>query len=195
MEDDILQKQFILFRKAYFCPTPEEQLCMLFDALHCTLPSFNINHIHDYRLSWAELSCLNNIARIYYKTNTPLESFRSFNQLCDYYESTTPDILFRYTTYTLTQNMFCHSLYEQKRYRDIIHTFSNLQNTRANLPLKSLASFLFYYSQAHGECDLLEEAQNYGNYACALEYLFSLDKNALLLKQYLYDDFSINLNI
>ncbi len=192
---DILQTQFILFQESQICTTADEELSMLFDALHCTIPDFHINKIHEYHLSWTELSCLNNIARIYAKMDNSLESFHYFRQLFDYYESSAHDVLFRSSTYMLTHNMFCRSLYSHKHFQDIVNTFANTHIYWSNFPLDILASFLFYYCQAYGECKELKSAHHYGNYACALEYLTGLDPNAIALKQYLYNDFHITLNI
>ena len=194
-EEDILQKQFIQLRKAFFCPTPEERLSLLFEALHYTLPDFDISRIHEYRLSWAELTALNVISKIYAETSDGIKSIYYFTQLCDYYKMTVHDVLLRSNTYCGTRNMYCYSLYKLKHYSSILHTFGSSFDDLYGSSILSFGSFLFYYSQAQGECNHIDKAELYGYYACAMEYLMCIDANADGLKQYLYDDFSISLNI
>ncbi|MGN1156621.1 MAG: helix-turn-helix domain-containing protein [Agathobacter sp.] len=192
--NDPLKKQFILFRKAFFCETPEEGLSMLFDALHCTLPQFNISRIHEYRLSWAELSILNNIAREYALTNNSLLSITYFNQLHEYYNTIHNDILLDSVTCSIMYNLYCYSLSRLEQHEQIVNTFTTPFYPKCISQISAFASFLFYYCQALGNCNQIDSATLYGNYSYAMEYLMNLFSNASKLKSYLQTDFSIMLN-
>ena len=194
IDNDPLKTQFILLRKAFFCETPELSLSMLFDALHCTLPQFNISRIHEYRLSWAELSILNNIARLYAQTNNSVLSITYFSQLDEYYNSIKKDILLDATTYSIMCNVYCYSLYHLKLHNQLIEVFSPPFDSRYIARITTFASFLFYYCQALGSCNQIDSTTLYGNYSYAMESLMDLVPNANKLKSYLQSDFSIVLN-
>lgn len=191
---NILQHQYLIGRRATLCKSTEKQIDTYFKSLHCTLPDFDISRIHEYRLSWAEWSALNNIAFLYAKTNTPCESIYYFKQLISYASSCKLDILFHKNVYLTTLERYCDSLYRQNHYSDIRCFFDNsiLGTFRCHTNLYSF--LLFFYCQAMGECDNLDEAVQYGNYAFALGFLNQLENNSILLAKYLLDDFSITLD-
>ena len=190
-----LQKQFILLISAVLYKNPKEQISLLFEALFCTLPDFDISRIHDYRLSWAEWNCINNIAHTYLKTNTPSKSIYYFNQLMSYLQKNNIDCILYRTTYLRTFEMFCHALYNQKYYTDTFEIFSLKDLKHFKTSTNCYSFFLFYYCQILGECNNYELAHLYGNYACALSLLNHLPRNAIGLSKGLFQDFSITLDI
>ena len=60
-----------------------KKIKILSNALSYTLPDFDIHLIYNYRLSWAELSLLTNIA-INYQSIDPNKSILCFRTLCPY---------------------------------------------------------------------------------------------------------------
>lgn len=191
---NIFQKQFILLVSSNLYKNPEERISILFEALHCTLPDFDISRIHNYRLSWAEWNCINNIAHIYIKTNIPTHSFYYFYQLMSYCQKVDVDCFLYSTTYIRTFEMLCHALYNQKHYKDTFYTFFPKHLNTFKASTNCYAFFLFYYCQSFGECKNYEKALLYGNYAYALSYLNNHIENAMILQKYLIEDFSITLN-
>ena len=194
IDNDPLKTQFILLRKAFFCETPEQSLTMLFEALHRTLPQFNISRIHEYRLSWAELSILNNIGRLYAQTNNALLSITYFSQLHEYYKTIQNDILLDSITRSVMYNVYCYSLYRLEQHEQLINVFTAPFYPRCIAQMNAFASFLFYYCQAFGNCNRINAATLYGNYSYAMESLMDLVSNANKLKSSLQTDFSIVLN-
>lgn len=188
-----LQQQELLMAKIPLCKTPEEELSMYFEALHYTLPNFDIARIHEFRLSWAELTILNNIARLYIHTNTLTQSFYYFRQLESYYQAAELDIIFQKNVYVPMLQMHSRCLYNQKHFFDIIHLFqdNHLMVCKTNSYYYSF--FLFFYSQSFGECEKNTLATIYGNYSCALSKFHNLLKNPISLKKYLKEDFNIEL--
>ncbi|MBR4026094.1 MAG: helix-turn-helix transcriptional regulator [Lachnospiraceae bacterium] len=189
-----LQKQYIIFCNATYNSSPQEKIQTLFKALHCTLPNFEIANINNYRLSWTELSILNNIAHEYFKTETPAQSTYFFKQLMNYFEIHKPDILISNSVFILTIYMFCHSLYNQKLFTDILNIFDVKKRAILKTSLNMHTFFLIYYCQTLGECKQYNNAFLYGNYACAISNLFDFQSNITELKQFLYKDFSITLD-
>ena len=194
IDNDPLKTQFILLRKAFFCKTPSERIHLLLDALHCTLSEFNVSRIHDYRLSWAELSILNNLSNLYTQTNQALLGITYFSQLYDYYNQHLHDALLSSTTYPITCNMYCQSLYRLSYYEQLTNIFIQPFDSRYTARINAFASFLFYYSQALANNNQRDFSALYGSYACAMALLMNLDSNANTLKNHLQDNFSIELN-
>ena len=60
--------------------------------------------------------------------------------------------------------------------------------------ISSYSSFLLCYSQALGECSLFENAHMEAIQSYAINILTERQKNASLLKQYLLEDFALELN-
>ena len=193
-DNDPLKTQFILLRKAFFCETPTQRISMLLDALRCTLPEFSISRIHEYRLSWAELSILNNLSSLYTQTSQAPLGFTYFSQLCEYYNHHMPDALLTSITYPVTCNMYCQSLYRLGYYEQLTNIFVPPFDFRYTVQINAFASFLFYYCQALANNNQRAMATFYGNYACAMASLMNLNSNANKLKQHLQDTFSIELN-
>lgn len=191
-QKNIVQKQILRLSQAPLCPTAEEKIQMYFDSLTYTLPHFDIARIHEFRLSWAELTILNNIAHLYIKTDTPTKSIYYFNQLESYYHAACPSILLKKNVYVPMIEMYCHVLYNQKHFKDI-NLFHNMHTDLMKSNSNFYSFFLFYYSQSLGECGKYELANILGNYACALSKMHCLHNNARCLKRYFKEDFDIDL--
>uniref|UniRef100_UPI0040568F5F helix-turn-helix domain-containing protein n=1 Tax=Agathobacter sp. TaxID=2021311 RepID=UPI0040568F5F len=192
---NIFQKQFILFISAILRNSPQDRISAYLEALHCTLPDFDISHIHNYRLSWAELNCITNIAYTYIQTETPIKGFHYFSQLMSYSQTSASDCILHSNTHLRTFEMFCRALYKQKHYKDILYTFLPKHLSAFQTNTKRCSFFLFYYSLSLGECKNYEQARLYGNYACALSHLNNLTPNAIALHQHFINDFSMTLDI
>ena len=59
--------------------------------------------------------------------------------------------------------------------------------------INSYGAFFFCYCQALGECSRYDEAHEIGIHSYAISILTERPKNASVLKQYLHDDFALNL--
>ena len=68
------------------------------NALSYTLPDFDIHLIYNYRLSWAELSLLTNIA-INYQSIDPNKSILYFSKILEYCGLNSFDICFTANSY------------------------------------------------------------------------------------------------
>lgn len=190
---DHIYRQTYLFEKAIRYTAPEEKIAGLREALQITLPDFDIHKLLRYRLSWAELSILNNIAHELRNINISL-SLLYFEQILEYLESANPDILLLTNIQPFTYQTYCHSLYINKIYFEmlVLHRKINLSVLRSH-PL-AYGCYLFYYSQTLGECSQFEAAKLAATQACYVEHMMELFKNASSLKSGIYQDFSIEID-
>lgn len=188
-----LQKQFLLGRKATLCTSLQDEISLYYESLHCTLPNFDISHIHEYRLSWAEWSAINNIAYCYRKSQTATNAIHFFKQLMCYSEDTFIDDVLKRSNYLPFLAIYCESLYLQNHFSDILAEINESYFSHFKCYTYVYSFFLFYYCQAAGECKAYDRSLLYGNYCYALSTLNQLNKNSTLIKQYLKDDFSITL--
>lgn len=101
----------------------EKKVDILLQALSCTLPNFDIHFIYNYRLSWAELSLLTNIA-FEYQTIDANKSNVYFSKILDYFLINSFDICFMNSFLSPTLTMYCTNLYIQKHYYELLDLLS-----------------------------------------------------------------------
>lgn len=192
-DDNVILQQYYLYHSDILESSPQKILLDLNKALSCTLPNFEINHIYQYRLSWNELTILNNIAYTYRNTSTPIQGFTYFNKLLEYNTLNHLDIIFQCHIFSLTYFMLSRSLYLQKRYLEINNLFSIESITFLPYRISIYGSFLFYYCQALGECSLNNDAKLFGLYTYGLQSIVERHRNSLALNKYMSEDFKIKL--
>lgn len=191
-EKDILWKQECLVAKALLSPA-QEALPLLDEALRLTLPEFDIHQILNYRLTWQELSILNNMAYLYGTSDELCKGILYFLQLLEYQRKTPLDIQMRITILPATIYMYCHSLYKAKLFREISILPTSLDLFVMRYTLTADMLFLFYYCQALGECDEKENCVLHAISACNTAYVNEHYKPEFSLKKYLKDDFQLDL--
>lgn len=190
-EKDILWRQQYSVIKASMGLSELDNVSTYLNALHLTLPDFDVHRLHQYRLSWIEITCLNNLAHEYRLTRDAHLSLLYYAQLLEYANRTISDALLKIHAFTPTLSAYCHCLYTQKHYTEITNLPNRLSISILQYSPAFYGSYLFYFSQSLGECTLFEDAATAGTFACNLEILTEYFKNASALKKYLYDDFSI----
>ena len=128
-QTDILSRQFYLFHCAIWENKPQKRIALLYEALYCTLPDFHILNIHNYRLTWNELTILNNIAYQYLLTDTPYIGSQILQKLLEYNKISHLDILFQQTIFPISLYMLSRSFYNQKRFQElssVLHMKTNV---------------------------------------------------------------------
>lgn len=189
--NDILPEQFYRYSIAMLENDPYTSIQMLYDALYITLPDFNILYLHNYRLSWNELTILNGIASQYRYTDLPFIGTQILQKLLEYYQIHKMDTLLKSNTCTLTFSIISRSLYVQKRFLELstLLTPENMQLLQLRLSIYTI--FLFYYSQALAECSQTSSATQYAVYSCEIDNLLEFSINSDALRKYFLEDFSI----
>ncbi len=185
--------QFYLLKKTTFCDSISEKVALLEEALSLTLPDFNASQIQSYRLSWAELNILKSFAYAYRFSSMPYKNSDLFYPIYNYWISSNNDLFLQSNIFCLTLCNFCGSLYTQSRYSEMVDHLpvTSFPILRSNM--KFYGYFLLYYSQALGECNHFDLAKLNGYYSVSFSNLFELCVNANALKEYLRDDFNIEL--
>lgn len=191
-QDKVLH-QFILFHRATLNHSNEERISLLQKALALTLPDFDITHIHEYRLSWMELSILNNLGFQHRLTNTSHFGINLLYILHTYYTSNKLDVIFLSQTQSIMLYYFVRCLYTAKRYHEIEDLFKHSSTTIMKYHFSNYGTFLFYTSQSLGECGCIGDAKSLGQYSYYLEQFLGYFKNAEVLQKSLLDDFSIEI--
>lgn len=193
-KDDILYRQEYLSAKAFQSDSADERIRCLTEALLLTLPEFDIHKICSYRLTCEELSILNNLAHEYRRTKKAHLSVLYFLQILAYVHKAKPDILLQTKFLPITGYMYCHSLYMLKFYQETVALPDSFDMSIMNFFITGYNTFLFFYSQALGECSCFEKAHIAAVQSYAISILMEREKNASLLKQYLHEDFGLKLN-
>lgn len=170
--------------------SPTEIIDRLQTGLYYSLPQFDIRLIHNYRLTWSELSLLNNIAYNYRSIDNE-KCILYFSKLFDYSYINSLDILLVKNVFTLTYFMYSHSLYVQGRYFEVTRLLNDDSYKILKGNSATFSYFLFYYCQSLAECKQLVTATKYAHYTCSIQELYELTINSNALKNYLQDDFGI----
>ncbi len=191
--DNIYRQNYLLFKAAQ-SPSPESRIATLTSALRLTISDFNIHQIQKYRLSWVEMSLLNNIAHEYSRNGNFNLSTLYFLQMLSYVESRKPDILFQATFLPNTYYMYCHSMFKQKLYQEMFSLHRKLDMSILKSNPNAYGAYLFYYAQALGECARFDDAVWAATQACALNAIMGLYPNASQLKNYFQRDYSLDVD-
>lgn len=193
-EKDVLYRQEYRYLKTMEQNPPGKRIAGLAQALRLTLPKFKINEICSYRLTWCELTILNNLAHEYRLTEQSYLCSVYASQIIAYMQSVKPDILLERTILPFTYSMHCRTLYLQKLYRQTLDFADTIDMSLLKYSINAYTSYLFFYSQAQGECDFMSNATVNAISACALSDLRERSKNAIALKKYFEEDFNITLD-
>lgn len=192
-ENDMpLYKQFYLYEKAQYA-NAQDKIAIFKNALDCTLPGFEIHDILKYRLSWMELTILNNISFAYRDTAEPYQGIIYFRQILEYQKTVKPDIILQSQTLSVSLTNFYMVLYRQGHYKEMVDLAERVPRYIYKYVLEQFGSFYFYYSQVLGECGRAEKAALPARYSCGLENLREAFANEPALVKCLQRDFSIDI--
>ncbi|MBQ5733864.1 MAG: transcriptional regulator [Lachnospiraceae bacterium] len=192
---DTLFRQYTLFKKACYIDNAKEKSKCLRDALSLTLPDFDINKICSYRLSWLELTILNNLSLSCFKSTSPSISIQYFYKILEYLDTNNIDIFFKEKISAITITMLINRLYAQKRYSEIVEmpNLLSFSTTRITSDIYSLANAYAHFCQALGECGHIDEMLLFAHYSFGCYKLYENTETANLLYSFIKEDFNIDL--
>ncbi len=191
-KQDTFYTQYALYRKACCISQSKESATELFQALRISIDNFDFNTICNYRLSWLELTILNNYC-ITYCNDFPSKGILYLYKLLEYFNSFSLDILEKKRAYAITINILVGRLFNQKRFTEI-HELAHCFSSPAIRYSIYFSGFLFAnYSQALGEIEQLDLCNIYAHYAYYDLLITNSRQNAEKLKSMIYDDFGIKL--
>lgn len=188
LEKNKFYKQLYFLFFAFQEKDPEIRLNILKKALDITLPSFNPSLICSYRLSWTELTILNNIAFSYKTTKTPLSGIELSRRIIDYCKMVNNNDIFEANYYPYTLYQYARTLLNQDNPKELLYLFESQDMTILKYRPNYLGGFLFYLCQAYGSSDK-KSLQRYAIFSIALQNMYEHYRNPLALKEALQNDF------
>ena len=187
---DTFYKQYALYKKASLLPENDKSAEALLQALRITLPDFTIEDIPKYRLSWLELTILNNYCNAYRKYSPTKGTFTLYKVL-EYYDSSNLDILEKKRLFQIPFCFLGSVLYKQNRFTELVELEHYLPLPILKCSVNSVGVFLANYSQALGELQQLSKVPLYATYAYYNLTITNFFKDANTLKKWIYEDFNI----
>lgn len=188
---DTLYLQFILSEESTFESDNNIKAKLLQDALSLTLPGFDFNHIERYRLSWNELTILNDFCRIYTNEN-PVQGVQYFYKLYNYCTTVPIDILEKKRFFPVTVGLFVRHLYRQKRFGEIHALASSFSSLKSSLYFTG--HVYAHYCQVLGEEKKTPDAAIFAHYAYYNMLIMESFTNASTLKNSIYQDSQITIS-
>lgn len=169
-------------------------MSLLKKAFSCTLPNFDVHQIREYRLSWMELTILNNLSYEYRYTPSPYRGIETFNCLLEYRRAVQPDIILQSNTYSITFYEYFYLLYVQKYFKELVDLYECSELSVLTYSIEHLGGVFFYYCQSLGECSQYDHISLLARYSCGIDSIGERPNNPAALMKYLYEDFSIDIN-
>ncbi len=191
-DNDSFYLQYASFKKAVRILNKEESATALLHTLWATLPGFTLNNLFNTRLSWLELTILNNYCDAYCR-HSPVKGTLALYQLLEYYDSSSLDILQKKRVFSFSLCDLSSSLYSQKRYAELVSLSPYLSSPATRASLHHLGVFLANYSQALGEEKHFDKVPLYATYGYNNLLITNSNKTAKKLKYWISTDFNIPL--
>lgn len=203
-EKDTLYYQYYLMEKADLLSRYDtndkfyEIESLLYEALHLTLPQFQMSNISAYRLSWAELSILNRLCyhygRYFSKQFADSKTVAYLHSIINYLNNIPQDIMLKKSFYPISLALLIDVLYSQKHFHEILEYKNLFNDISLKSPIHFLENCYFYYCQALGECNQYEQVSLYAIYACNIGNLSEFFDHASKLENCLAKDFGIHID-
>ena len=189
---DVLYIQYAIYRKSRCICDSHKNAQALLDALNITVPNFDFNNMHNYHLSWLELTILNNYCAVY-SDIAPSKAILYLYKLLDYYDYSKLDILEKKRFFSVTLNTLIRKLYNQKRFAELVELAPYIHTSSLKCSLYFNGIIFAHYSQALGELKKIDFAYLFANYAYYILLITNQYSEAEKLKNTLYSDFNITL--
>lgn len=193
---DKLYKQYVEFLKSSYIKENDKKIEQLLNAIYISMPDFNIEQILDYRLSWLELTILNNLSAAYSDSSTPSIGIQYFYNILQYLDFNNIDILFRKTISGITTMMLFKHLYSQKRYSEMLEKKYLLSFSASCIShdTVTLSNVYAHFCQALGECGYIEELVINAHYSLACYKLYENNEKIALIQKFIKEDFNIDIS-
>lgn len=176
-----LYEQFFLFEKATYQQKLPEHIDDLWATLHITLPDFQINRILEYRLSWIELSIINNLAAAYARSGDCTTAIHYLYMILDYIKQNGNDVLHWRRFYCVTVSLLVTFLFQIKRYDEVDALFSKIYNPLLAYAIYFISGVFGNYCQVLGRCNKKELIPQYASYAF---YNAAIHENTIMTQKF-----------
>lgn len=184
--------QYASYRKACCISDYQERTKALFDTLCLSLENFDFNTINNYRLSWLELTILNNYCDTYCM-HSPSKGILLLYKLMEYFDSSAMDTLLKKRAFAITAHALSYHLYGQKRFSELCELAPYFVSSTIRCTLLTNCAIFANYAQALGELQQLQVASKYAYYSFYNSLVTSSQSTADLIQRVMYEDFQIPL--
>lgn len=193
--NDKLYMQYFLYKKTNYLSNPDDIISQLNFALSLTIKDFDINQILNYRLSWMELTILNNLSAAYCDGPAPSIGIQYFYKILEYLNIKPVDILLSRRVSPITLAMLFRRLYRYKRYSELIEMLPKLafSNSCITTDICSLASIYAHFSQSLGECNHFKEMKLTSHYCFSCYKLYECDSIIKQVHDAIKEDFGFDI--
>lgn len=190
--NDNFYKQYALYRKSRCIPDKVEETNALFHALTLSIPDFDFNKLHNYRLSWLELTILNNYCAVYCDIS-PSKGILCLYKLLEYYEHSSLDVLLKKRVFVITLAILIRNLCGQDRFSELVdlNTHISLSSIRASLNFSGL--IWGHYSLALGKLTRVDLVSLYASYSYYDLLITNSTNQANRVKSLIHSKFNIEL--
>ncbi len=171
----------------------KEQLDTLTNALKLTIPDFEISKITSFRLTWAEITILNNIIIKHIVLGEIEKAYEISKKLVEYSDNTITNIGFYDITLSASFSLYLRCFYRLSKYNNIIALTNGIRNSFYGKSLNNSGNLYFYYSQALGETGKTADMIKYAKISVGYFLLFDNKVAALNLKKTIKEDFGVEI--
>jgi transcriptional regulator with XRE-family HTH domain len=131
--DDQITKQFILRSKVLLGKADgpysfEEKLAMLLEAIHLTVPKFNLDEINQNLYSMDEVKIINQIAKVYSENGQNKKAIDIYSQLLKYIKKHFQDVLQSNGMLPMITHNYARELSLCKRYEEAVEVAEQGRN-------------------------------------------------------------------
>lgn len=190
--DDTFYIQYATYKKATYISDKEKSAEALLQSLYITLPNFTLSSISSYRLSWLELTILNNYCNAY-RQYSPAKGTLELYKLLEYYEASHLDILEKRRLFHISLCYLSAVLHKQNRFLELVELSPYISSPGIKCSLHSVGVIYGNYSQALGEIQQFTKVPLVAAYAYYNLLITNSTANADSLKNSIYTDFHISL--
>lgn len=187
-----LYEQFCLFAEADI-KKGKEKNNLLYSGLCCTFSNVEHLSLDNLRLSWMELTLLNNYSYGHRYTSHPLKGVSLFNQILNYNNSNSLDIILQKQTIGVTLCLMARYYYAMGYHSEIVHLYQDIDISLLFYQFRSLETFYFHLCQSFNHVDNSEKIQALYYYTCALTNISEHFNDTRLFISSMNKDFYINI--
>lgn len=190
-KDDVLYRQYILYRRALTTQDNGNKIDLLRQALCLTQPSMNLLFTRKDYLSWCELNILTHLCEAYVRSTSPLKGIVMFLQMLDYLFQTPRDILSLKRLLPIFVSRLTYNLCIQQQFTELRNMLPYFSNPAMKSYLHGLGTILANYAQVLGKIEEYSLIPLYTHYAYSL-LLLTNSEHAHSFKDEMARDWNIH---
>ena len=173
--------------------TSFEERNKLYDSLKITVPEFSLKNFDSYRLSWTEITILNNITVNCILSGDLSEAIRINDRLYDYSKRIFIKPGYKNIALISAVKNRLRILYNMGEYRNLINEFFSIDDEFLTKNFNLAGDLLFYSSQSFGELMDYESMKNQAKTAAGFFTLMGNTRRCNYLLEEINKDFGVKI--